>query len=256
MTLNLKTAPGYQVLAAAGKTVLRPGGRVATEQLFTWANFQPGETVLELASGLGISAIALAKRYGVQVIGIEQDSGRVAIAQEKVKAAGVADQVQIIQGNIFHLQELTQKFDYVLAEAILTMQSSLGKAQILAGVGDRLKPGGKFLSHELLIDSTSEQILQELSQAMRVKAAPLSESGWIDTFAQSGLTVQHHQIGAMSLLTPAQIVEDEGMVNAVKLFWNVLTKPALRDRILTMRQVFARHNQNIGYITFGAELAK
>jgi hypothetical protein len=32
--LNFQTAPGYQVLAAAGKTVLRPGGRAATEQLW------------------------------------------------------------------------------------------------------------------------------------------------------------------------------------------------------------------------------
>lgn len=32
--LNLITAPVHVVLAAAGKTVLRPGGRAATEQLF------------------------------------------------------------------------------------------------------------------------------------------------------------------------------------------------------------------------------
>lgn len=253
MTLNLKNAPGYQVLASAGKTVLRPGGRVATEQLFAWANFQRGETVLELASGLGTSAIALAKRYGVQVVGIEQDEGHVAIAQARVKAAGLNNQVQIIQGNIFHLQALTEQFDYVVAEAILTMQSPLGKAKILAGVRDCLKPGGKFLSQELLMQVCSEQIQQELSQAMRVKAAPLSESGWIDTFAQSGLTVRHHQTGAMSLLAPAQIVQDEGMVNAAKLFWNVLTKPVLRDRVLTMRRVFTQHRQNLGYITLCAQ---
>ena len=32
-TLNFATAPGHQVLAAAGKKILRPGGKVATEQL-------------------------------------------------------------------------------------------------------------------------------------------------------------------------------------------------------------------------------
>ena len=42
--LNFKTAPGHEVLAAAGKTMLRPGGKLATEQLFEWADFQPGET--------------------------------------------------------------------------------------------------------------------------------------------------------------------------------------------------------------------
>lgn len=33
-TINLQTAPGHQVLAAAGKKILRPGGKSATEQLF------------------------------------------------------------------------------------------------------------------------------------------------------------------------------------------------------------------------------
>ena len=32
--LNFETAPGHQLLAAAGKKTLRPGGGVATEQLF------------------------------------------------------------------------------------------------------------------------------------------------------------------------------------------------------------------------------
>ena len=68
--INFKSAPGHQVLAAAGKQALRPGGYSATEQLFAWANFQPGETVLELAASFGYSAIALAQRYGVRVVGI------------------------------------------------------------------------------------------------------------------------------------------------------------------------------------------
>lgn len=102
--LNLATAPGHVVLAAAGKTVLRPGGRAATEQLFQWANFQPGETVLELAAGLGNSAIALAKRYSVQVVGIEKDPARVVIAQANARSAGLDHQVRFIQGNIFQLE--------------------------------------------------------------------------------------------------------------------------------------------------------
>lgn len=70
---NLKTAPGHQVLAVAGKQALRPGGYTATENLFAWANFQPGETVLELAASFGHNAISLAQRYGVQVVGIEKN---------------------------------------------------------------------------------------------------------------------------------------------------------------------------------------
>ncbi|MFN6483497.1 MULTISPECIES: hypothetical protein [unclassified Nostoc] len=61
--LNFQTATGHAISAAAGKKYLRPGGRIATAKLFQWANFQPGETVLELGSSFGYSAIALAKYH-------------------------------------------------------------------------------------------------------------------------------------------------------------------------------------------------
>jgi hypothetical protein len=49
-------------------------------------------------------------------------------------------QVTVIEGDIFQLDRLTDKFDYVLAEAILTMQSAAGKAKILSAIKNRLKP--------------------------------------------------------------------------------------------------------------------
>ena len=98
-TLNYETAPGHEVLAAAGKKYLRPGGRLATEQLFQWANFQPGETVLELAASFGLSAIAIAQRYGVRVVGIEKNPDSVVRARANVAAAGLSDRVEIIEGD-------------------------------------------------------------------------------------------------------------------------------------------------------------
>jgi cyclopropane fatty-acyl-phospholipid synthase-like methyltransferase len=87
-SLDFSTAPGYRVLAAAGKKILRPGGKLATEQLFAWADFQAGETVLELASSYGESAISIAKRFNVSVVGVEQDPDSVAKARANIEAAG------------------------------------------------------------------------------------------------------------------------------------------------------------------------
>jgi cyclopropane fatty-acyl-phospholipid synthase-like methyltransferase len=250
--LNLTTAPAHVVLAAAGKTVLRPGGRLATEQLLQWANFKTGETILELASGLGNSAIALAKRYNVQVIGIEKDLNRVAIAQAKARSAGLDHQVQFIQGNIFQLETISTSFDYVLAEAILTMQTPAGKAKVLAGAHDRLKVGGKFLSHELLAHNHLEALHPDLTQVMRVNATPLPERDWINTFEQAGLTVAQWQIGAMRLLDPVQVLRDEGLIHTAQIAWNILTQPVIRDRVLSMRRVLTQHQQDLGYITLCA----
>jgi predicted O-methyltransferase YrrM len=253
-TLNLNSAPGHQVLAAAGKKILRPGGRAATQQLLEWANFKSGETVLELAASFGESAIALAKQFGVRVVGVEKNPDSVVRARANIQAAGVAHLVEVIEGDIFQLDAISEQFDYVFAEAILTMQSPPGKVKLLRSIHDRLKPGGRFLSHELLVIGDREtEIHQSLAQSIRVNSTPLTEAHWIEACNTAELSVLQQQTGAMGLLNPARIVEDEGWSNAAKFFWKVLTQAQLRQRILSMRQIFQQYKSELGYIVFIAE---
>ncbi|MCU0534916.1 MAG: class I SAM-dependent methyltransferase [Hydrococcus sp. Prado102] len=250
--LKFKTAPGHQILAASGKKILRPGGRKATEQLFQFAQFKPGETVLELAASFGESAIAMAKRFDVRVVGIEKNPESVAIARENIRAAGLESQVTIIEGDIFRLDAISEKFDYVLAEAILTMQSQEAKLKVLQGIRDRLKPKGKFLSHELLARDNEEDIHQTLSQAIRVNATPLSQAGWRKVCEAAGLQVQQDSTGKMGLLNPVQMLKDEGLFGTLRIFWNVLTKAQIRERVRQMRRAFKKHEADLGYIVFWA----
>jgi cyclopropane fatty-acyl-phospholipid synthase-like methyltransferase len=255
-TLNFKTAPGHQVLAAAGKKILRPGGRVATERLFEWANFQPGETLLELASSFGYSAIALAQRFDVRVVGVEKNPDSVARARENIRAAGLEGQVEIIEGDIFHLDTIPGEFDYVLAEAILTMQSPAGKRQILRGIRNKLKVGGKFLSDELLACNHEEDVHRTLSQVIRMNATPLSVENWKKACEEAGLNVQQYQTGAMGLLNPVQVLQDEGVFDTVRIVWNILTRSPIRERVLQMRRAFKQHQQDLGYIAICAIAAE
>ncbi|BAC91593.1 SAM-dependent methyltransferase [Gloeobacter violaceus] len=251
-TFNMQTAPGYQILAVAGKQTLRPGGRSATEQLLVWADFQPGQTLLELASSFGHSAIDLARRFGVRVVGVEKNPASVERARANVRAAGLGHLVQIVEGDIFRLEAIDERFDYVLAEAILTMQPPAAKANILRAVANHLKPGGKFLSHEVAVGGREEEIHRELSRVIRVNAAPLSERGWIAESARADLRVSHHLTGPMALLTPAQVLRDEGIAGTARILWNVATRPALRERVLAMRGVFSRYRADLAYIVLCA----
>ncbi|MBP0029268.1 class I SAM-dependent methyltransferase [Roseofilum sp. Guam] len=251
--LNLKKAPGHQVLAKAGKKLLRPGGRSATEKLFAAANFQPGDSVLELAASFGYSAIALAKKHQVKVTGIERNTDSVATAQANIVAAGAKDRVNVIEGDILNLDRVPGEFDFVLAEAILTMQSPSAKAKILRGVRNRLRPGGRFLSHELLVCHQNTEIHQALSSAIRVNASPLTKIEWVQACESAGLQVQFYHTGAMGLLNPKQMVNDEGWLGTMKITWNMLIDPQLRSRILQMRQVFQEYQDDLGYIILCAQ---
>ncbi|MBE9226811.1 methyltransferase domain-containing protein [Phormidium sp. LEGE 05292] len=252
-TINLQTAPGHQVLAAAGKKILRPGGKSATEQLFKWANFQPDETVLELASSFGYSAIALAQRFGVKVVGVEKNPASVARARANIQAAGLTDKITIIEGDIFHLEAISGQFDYVFAEAILSMQSAPGKVNILNGIYNKLKPGGKFLSHEMLANNRETEIHEELARVIRSNTSPLSQANWIASFANAGLEVKQHQTGSMALLNLRRMIQDEGLFSTAKILWNVVSNSQIRQRILAMHRIFQKYQQDLGYIVLVAQ---
>ena len=122
------------------------------------------------------------------------------------------------------------------------------------GIYDRLKPNGLFLSHELLVSGANTAAIQrDLATTIRVNATPLPAEEWIAACQQAGLTVQHHQTGSMNLLNPRSIVREEGLSTLLTMGWDMLTKPILRQRILSMRQVFNRYDRDLGYIVLCAQ---
>jgi hypothetical protein len=133
------------------------------------------------------------------------------------------------------------------------MQSPSGKAKILSGIGDRLKPGGKFLSHELLARNRESEIHKALSEVTRANSTPLSESGWISVCQNAGLQVEKCQTGGMGLLNLRRMLNDEGFFGTVRIVWNVLSRSQIRDRILAMRRVFQKYQQDLGYIIICAQ---
>lgn len=248
---NPKTAPGHQVLAAAGKTVLRPGGQAASQQLFRWANFQPGDTVLELASSFGVSAIALARQFEVKVVGVEQNPESVERSRAAVEEAGLSDRIRFIEASIFNLDEIPEPFDFVLAEAIVTMQGAAGKVKLFQLIRDRLKPGGVFLSHEM--KATTQDVSQSLASSLRVNAQPLTVEDWQKLAQEAGLTIQHQTSGPMDLLDVSRLIQDEGVLGTMKFAANLVRHPELRDRILGMRQVFNHYRSSLGYWLMAAQ---
>jgi ubiquinone/menaquinone biosynthesis C-methylase UbiE len=252
--IDFETAPSYQILATAGKKVLRPGGRSATKQLLRWANFQPGEKVLELASSFGENAIAMARQYQVKVVGLERNPDSVRLARANIAAAGLSDQIEIMEGNVLQLDRLQGKFDYILAEAILSMQSASGKAKILRDIRDRLQPTGRFLSHELMARHRETEIHEVLSATIRANVTPLSGVHWIAACQDVGLIVRQDQIGAMKLLNPWQMLQDKGTKAMLRFIWNFCTQVLLRQQVLAMLYVFFQYRDDLGYIIMTASL--
>ncbi len=73
----------------------------AVTAMLTLAKVTRNDVVYDLGCGDGKIVIAAARQFGARGVGIDVDPERVKEARAAVAAAGVADKVTIIEGNIF-----------------------------------------------------------------------------------------------------------------------------------------------------------
>ncbi|MEM0910150.1 MAG: class I SAM-dependent methyltransferase [Pseudomonadota bacterium] len=250
MEKNISILPGHEVLAMAGKTILRPGGLKATEQLFSWAGFEKQKTLLELASSFGHNLEVLSNKFGLVVTGIDKNESSVHRAREKLKNA--SKPINIAEGDILNLDEMNGTFDYVLAEAILTMQSDNHRKKIIESVYRKLNDDGEILIHELVFKQDEKALHKKLSQVIKVNANAMTESGWKSLLTESGFTINEVETGPMSLLTPDGLLRDEGFFGIMRIMLNVMTNVELRKRILDMRHFFHSNADKLSYIIISA----
>ncbi|MDB5456299.1 MAG: Cyclopropane-fatty-acyl-phospholipid synthase [Caulobacter sp.] len=76
----------------------------------------PGQSVLDIGSGWGGLSMTLAADHGAQVTGVTLSTEQLALAQERVAAAGLADKVQF---ELKDYRDLDRSFDRVVSVGML-----------------------------------------------------------------------------------------------------------------------------------------
>ncbi|NJM82602.1 MAG: class I SAM-dependent methyltransferase [Tabrizicola sp.] len=125
--MTLEAAQQAKIAHIGGKLLLRPGMRV-----------------LDIGSGFGTLAIALARDHGVSVTGVTLSEVQLAEARVRAKAAGVADRVE------FRLQdyrEVTEHFDRVVSVGMMEHVGLPHLRGYFRKVADLMAPEGVALIH-------------------------------------------------------------------------------------------------------------
>ncbi len=118
-----------------------PGKLQLTERLGNMLALQPGQRVLDVASGLGTSAIYLARRFGCQVVGVDFSGHIVEQANSNAAEAGLSNLVHFEQGDAEGLPFEDRMFDALICEcAFCTFPSKTEAASQFERV---LRPGGR-----------------------------------------------------------------------------------------------------------------
>jgi SAM-dependent methyltransferase len=111
------------------------------DQMLTLAKVGRCDVLYDLGAGDGRIPIAAAERYQVRKgVGIELNPDLVRLSVEKAKAAGVADRVSFVRGDVFKIDfsDATVVTMYLLPELNIGLRPRLL----------RLKPGTRVVSHQ------------------------------------------------------------------------------------------------------------
>ena len=124
-----------------------PGGVALTARLGHLLCLAPGVRVLDVASGKGTSAIALARQFGCEVTGIDYGAHSIRAATAAAAAGSVAHLTHFEQGDAECLPVADGAFDAIICEcAFCTFPDKAAAAREFARA---LRPGGMLAMSDL-----------------------------------------------------------------------------------------------------------
>ena len=254
-SLQAEKMPGHWLLARLGKRVLRPGGRELTCRMIEALNIGASDEVIEFAPGLGETAQLTLNKKPASYSAVERDKDAAALVQKFLQGPKQRCVVGLAEDTGLPDASAT----VVYGEAMLSMQTPQQKSRIVGEAYRLLKPSGRYGIHELclipddLAESTKREIQNDLSTVIHHGTRPLTTAEWQGLLEAEGFLVQTRAQAPMHLLEPWRIVQDEGILGALRFACNLLCNREARRRVLGMRRVFRRNRDNLAAVVFVAQ---
>jgi len=210
------------------------------------------DRVIEFAPGLGDTARLTLKQNPSSYTAVERDKDAAALVQKILQGP----EQRCVIGLAEHTGLPDAAATVVYGEAMLSMQTPAHKSQIVREAHRLLKTGGRYGIHELCLvpddldEGTKLAIQHGLSSAIHHGTRPLTAGEWQGLLEAEGFLIQAQAQAPMHLLEPWRIVQDEGMLGALRFAFNLLCNREARRRVLAMREVFSKYRDNLAAVVF------
>lgn len=134
-----RLAPVYEAWAQATESKAR-------RRVLELASVRPGEDVLEVATGTGVQLVRLAgANRGGRSVGVEISEGMLAQTRRRLEDAGLAGEVEVIEGSALELPIADESFDLLVNGYMLDLLPRDDIPRALAEFKRVLRPRGRLV---------------------------------------------------------------------------------------------------------------
>jgi hypothetical protein len=230
---------------------LHPGGAALTARLGAALDVGPGDLAVDVASGLGTSAVQLARETGCDVVGVDLSSESVVHATAAAEREGLSSQVRFLEGDAEALPLPDGVAEGALCECALCTFPD--KERAAAEVHRVLRPGGRLA----LSDVTAER--DQLPEALRSTTAWTAcvagasrLQGIIALLERAGFVVEAAESHDEAL--GAMIERVDGRLRGVRLLTGPLFAAPVEQALALLDA--ARRAHQAGTLGYGAVVAR
>ena len=171
------------VRSLMGET-LHPGGLELTRHLGEALQLEEWHLVLDVASGLGASAVLLAQTFRCRVVGVDYGEEQVTQARKRAFDEKVFDKVTFRRGDAEALQDADGAYDAVLCECALSTFPN--KAAAVGEMHRVLRPGGRAGITDVTLKGPLPPELSGIAASVACIGMALSADGYQELFHQAG----------------------------------------------------------------------
>jgi ubiquinone/menaquinone biosynthesis C-methylase UbiE len=134
-----RLAPVYEAWARATESKAR-------RRVLELASVRPGEDVLEVATGTGVQLVRLAgANPGGRTVGVEISEGMLAQTRRRLEHAGLAGEVEVLEGSALELPIADESFDLLVNGYMLDLLPLDEIPRALAEFKRVLRPRGRLV---------------------------------------------------------------------------------------------------------------
>ena len=151
-----------------------------------FSEVKEGDVVLDLGSGAGIDILLAAKKVGPRgrAIGIDMTDEMISKARENIAAAGLPN-AEVRKGIIEELPVETASVDWVISNCVINLSPE--KPRVFAEIARVLKPGGRMLVSDIVVEDLPDWIRQSAEFYGACVAGAISEDEYLEGLRTAGL---------------------------------------------------------------------